>query len=129
MPKFKLPMKLVANTGKLVNNDEFLKLLITDKQSAGSSVPLELIASIAEAAPELEPEEFDVCPALLVHPAEDRWTPVEISRLFFDKLNCSKKIVMLDNAGHFPIEQPGMTQLENAVIEFLEEINSDYRKK
>lgn len=29
---------------------------------------------------------------------------------------------MLDNAGHFPIEQPGLQQLENSVTGFLNTI-------
>jgi len=120
-PTFEMPMKFVANTRKLVNDDRYLKLLVTDKHSAGATVPIELIASIAEAAPELEPEHFNICPALLVHSSEDRWTPVEISRLFFDRLNCPKKIVMLENAGHLPIEQPGLSQLEDSVMAFLKE--------
>lgn len=120
-PTFKMPMKLVANIRKLVNDEEYLKLLATDKHSAGATVPLELIASIAEATPQIEPEDFDICPTLLVHPSEDRWTPVEISRLFFDRLKSPKEIVMLENAGHLPIEQPGLSQLEDAVMTFLKE--------
>mgnify|MGYP001047538858 CR=1 FL=1 len=121
LPTLKIPMKFVANTRKLVNDEAILKLLITDKHSAGASVPLELIASIAEATPAIEPEAFTLCPALLVHPGVDRWTPVEVSRLFFDRLNCPKRIVMLENAGHFPVEQPGLSQMEEAVMEFLKE--------
>ncbi len=121
-PKMPIPMKLVANTRRLVNDEGILKLLITDKHSAGASVPLELIASIAEATPAIEPEDFNHCPALMVHPGEDRWTPVELSRLFFDRLNCPKELIMLENAGHFPIEQPGLSQMEEAVVTFLNKI-------
>ncbi len=121
-PTFKLPMRLVANVGKLVNDEEYLKILTSDKHSAGAIVPVELIATLVDANPEIEPENFDICPALLAHPRDDRWTPVRISRLFFDRLKCPKRIVMLENAGHFPIEQPGLSQLEDAVMEFIKDI-------
>ncbi len=121
-PTFKLPMKFVANTGKLVNDKEILKLLLSDKHSAGSSVPIELIATLTEAKPEIEPEDFNLCPVLLVHPEKDAWTPIEVSRLFFDKIKCEREITMLKNAGHFPIEQPGLTQLEESSIAFINKI-------
>jgi pimeloyl-ACP methyl ester carboxylesterase len=70
-------------------------------------------------SPAIEPEDFRRCPFLLVHPEKDRWTPVGLSRLFFDRLACDKKLVLLENAGHFPIEQPGIGQMEEAVLEFL----------
>jgi alpha-beta hydrolase superfamily lysophospholipase len=57
---------------------------------------------------------------LMLHPEDDRWTPVEVSRLFFDKIQALKKLRMLENAGHFPIESPGLQQLEEESINFIE---------
>ena len=71
------------------------------------------------AVPLIEPENFNICPVLLVHPEVDKWTPTEISRLFFDKIQSSKEIKILSNAGHFPIETPGLQQLEEMSIDFL----------
>src|SRR4051812_296462 len=45
------------------------------------------------------------CPVLLVHPAADRWTDVSISLPFFEGLRVPKRLVMLENAGHFPVEE------------------------
>lgn len=118
-PKLKVPMRLVANMGDIVNDKDYLKVLVSDKRSSGAAVSIEFITTLAEASPEIEPEDFDLCPVLLVHPAEDRWTPVEISRMSFDKLKCQKELVMLENAGHYPIEDPGLTQLEDSIMEFL----------
>lgn len=56
---------------------------------------------------------------LFVHPEIDEWNPFEISRLFFDKIQTAKKVVILKNAGHFPIELPGLNQLEVACIDFI----------
>lgn len=33
-----------------------------------------------------------------------------------------KECVILEGAGHFPIEQPGLNQLEVAVLRFLQQI-------
>ena len=63
----------------------------------------------------MAPEDFDACPVLLAHPAEDRWTPVQLSRTFFDRIRAPKQLVMLEGAGHFPVEQPGLDQLTDAV--------------
>jgi len=67
--------------------------------------------SFMEWHPDVEPEDFRTGRVLMVHPAEDRWTPLEISKPFFERIAATKQIVMLENAGHFPIEQPGLDQL------------------
>ena len=32
-----------------------------------------------------------------------------------------KRLVLLENAGHFPVEEPGVSQLRQALLEFLAE--------
>lgn len=124
VPGFPLPMKAVANMNALVNDAKLLKLMISDKTSAGATVPLGFIATMAVAAPAIEPDQFDRCPLLLVHPAADRWTPVRISQLFFDRLKCKKKLVLLENAGHLPVESPGLQQMEQAIVDFLSQFTA-----
>ena len=118
-PSMKLPMKAVANMKALVNDNSLLDFLVHDKTSAGSTVPVGLITSMTKAAPVIEPEHFERCPMLLVHPAEDRWVTVDLSRIFFDKLKCHKKVVLLENAGHLPLESPGLQQMEDAIVEYI----------
>ncbi|MGH1508504.1 alpha/beta hydrolase [Ralstonia solanacearum] len=81
--------------------------------------------SIFSVRPDIEPEDFDHCPLLLAHPGDDRWTSFESSRQFFDRIKGDKELVMLENCGHFPVEEPGITQLERASIRFLGEIASN----
>jgi alpha-beta hydrolase superfamily lysophospholipase len=122
----KIPMKLVANMKAIVNNKNLLDLLIKDKLSSGASVSVKFILTLLKAAPAIEPEGFNLCPLLLVHPEDDRWTPVDLSLLFFNRLKCKKKLFMLQNAGHFPVEEPGICQLEDYAVEFINElINKD----
>jgi pimeloyl-ACP methyl ester carboxylesterase len=56
----------------------------------------------------------------MVHPGEDRWTPLEISQPFFDRIAAPKELVVLEGAGHFPIEQPGLDQMVGAVGSLIE---------
>ena len=47
---------------------------------------------------------------------------LEASRPFFDRIKGPKELVMLENCGHLPIEEPGVTQLEEAVVGFLRKL-------
>ncbi|WP_433334285.1 hypothetical protein [Spirillospora sp. CA-294931] len=66
----------------------------------------------------MEPEDFTACPVLMAHPAADRWTPVRLSLPFFERLASPKRLVMLEKCGHLPVEDPGLTQLADALREF-----------
>ena len=68
---------------------------------------------------EIEANNFMKCPVLLVHPEKDYWTDVSLSRLFFDKISAEKELRLLHGAGHFPIEENGLKQLEEYCIAFM----------
>ena len=115
-----IPMKMVANMKAIVNNNEFLKLLINDKISSGARVPIRFITSMINYSPDVEPENFNNCPVLLVHPEYDKWTDLRLSKLTFDKFKCKKELKILEKVGHFPLEQPGLSQLEEYIVKFIE---------
>ena len=119
MPMLTLPMKAVANSRALANNEELLDLLIKDRTSAGARVPLALVASMSHTSPPVEPEQFSDKPVLLVHPQKDRWVDLRLSRFFFDRLACEKELVILEGAGHLPNELPGLEQMRTAMERFL----------
>ena len=118
MQRLKIPVKAVTNMNAIVNNDRVLSLLLQDKRGAGASVHLGFLCSMIESIPAVEPEAFEI-PLLLCHPEKDCWTPEWISRLFFARIRSAKELCTLKNAGHFPIEQPGITQLEESVVSFI----------
>lgn len=122
LPGLKIPMKAVAKMEALVNDEELLRLLMSDTTSAGSRLPVVFITSMISSHPEIEPEDFAAKPFLLVHPAEDKWVDVRLSRLFFDRLACPKRLVILPEAGHFPCEMPGLRIMKDTVIEFFSEV-------
>jgi alpha-beta hydrolase superfamily lysophospholipase len=90
--------------------------------SSGAKVTLEFIHGMLD--PDISPEakDFAKCPVLLVHPENDNWTDVSLSRLFFDDLSVRKELIMLPGAGHFPIEPRGLSVLENECRRFMDEI-------
>jgi len=119
LKRIKIPVKSVANMRKIVNHRELLKIMLRDSAGSGSSVSIKFLLSMMNMVPLTEPEDFAVCPVLMAHPGNDEWTPVDISRLFFDRLTNRKELVILDDAGHFPFSQPGIGQLEEACITFI----------
>jgi alpha-beta hydrolase superfamily lysophospholipase len=118
---FKIPIKMVTNMNGLVNNKNILKVLLKDKHGPGSNVDINFLLSMINYNPEVEPENFNDIPVLMVHPGKDLWTPVKVSDLFFNKIASEKKRVILDNAGHFPIEEPGLTQMESSIKAFIKQ--------
>ena len=119
-----LPMKSLANMKAIVNDKRMMKLLITDKTSSGSKVPVNFVTSLIGYKPKVEPEDFNI-PVLLVHPEKDKWTPVHVSMIFFERLKSKKELHILQNAGHFPIESPGINQLEKHVLKFIDSLCRD----
>src|SRR6185295_14078808 len=102
----RLPIKWFANMQALCNQPEVNRLLCNDPVAGGIHAPLRFMNSLFTIRPTIEPEAFDVCPVLLAQPAADRWTTLEASKPFFDRIKAPKELEMLENCGHFAIEQP-----------------------
>ncbi|XVQ09352.1 alpha/beta hydrolase [Spirillospora sp. CA-255316] len=111
----RVPIRLVARMNTIANDPGLVRLVARDRLGGGSRVSLGFIRSYLDSAPATEPEDFTACPVLLVHPAADRWTPVGLSRPFFDRIAAPKRLVLLDGAGHYPVEEPGIRQLADAL--------------
>lgn len=118
--RLRLPMRLVSKMTALANDPAALRVFLRDRTSAGNTVSVRFLDSYLNHRPALEPEEFDRCPVLLTQPARDRWTPLELSGPFVDRLTrVPTGTVLLDDAGHYPLEQPGLDQLVAAVTAFV----------
>lgn len=117
----KLPMRVVSKMYTLVNNEDALKVFLNDASSAGNWVSMRFLDSYMNYVPAVEPEDFSVCPILLAQPDKDAWTPFALSDIFLKRISKVKKtVVMLENAGHYPLEQPGLKQLEEAMAVFID---------
>ena len=122
----RMPMTAAGKMNALVNDKAALKACLADKTSAGKWVTMSFLASYMSYSPTIEPEDFDVCPILLTQPAQDRWTPLHLSELFLKRIKrVPLKVVMLENAGHYPLEQPGLSQMVNAIHEFCLSVTRD----
>lgn len=115
-----IPIKYVVNMKLIVNNKKMLQILLNDPLSSGAKVSVRFLASLISFKPKLEPEKFKI-PVLLAHPEKDHWTPVILSNIFFDKLKGPKEFKILKNAGHLPLESPGLQQLEKHISDFIEQ--------
>jgi len=117
--RIRMPMSLASKMYALVNDRSALKVCLRDKTSAGSWVSMKFLSSYVSYRPATEPEQFDVCPILLTQPAADRWTPLHLSDPLLNRIRrVPTQIMVLDNAGHYPIEEPGLTQMRDAVAAF-----------
>jgi alpha-beta hydrolase superfamily lysophospholipase len=114
-----LPMRYMSKMDRISNKPELSHLCATDPLGGGNWVPARFLRTLMYTAPDIEPEEFHVCPVLLTHPGVDRMTDISLSRRFFDRLACPKQMVVLEGASHMPTEHPGIDQLESAVLEFV----------
>lgn len=120
--RLRVPMRWVSKMRTLVNDRAAKKACYADRTSAGNSVSVAFLDSYLNYHPALTPEEFDVCPVLLTQPAADRWTPLELSEPFLRRITqVPVTTVMLENAGHYPLEQPGLDQMVEAVAAFCSE--------
>ena len=117
-----VPMALAGNMKAIANARPVVRAIIADRAAGGNWMPTGFLRTWLQTPPALAPELFDICPVLMAHPADDRWTKVEVSDRFFSRLGAEKRRVMLDGAGHFPIETPGRDQLDDAITGFANAI-------
>jgi alpha-beta hydrolase superfamily lysophospholipase len=115
----RMPMALASKMRALVNDKQALKACLADKTSAGKWVTMAFLASYMNYVPAMKPEDFDVCPILLTQPDQDHWTPLHLSELFLQRITrVPVKTLLLEGAGHYPLEQPGLDQLVVAAHNF-----------
>ncbi|MFL0431317.1 alpha/beta fold hydrolase [Kocuria palustris] len=79
----------------------------------GAEVPLGFLTSFMTYR-HVPPQKMRI-PVTLAHPARDAWTPVEISTRWLSRIAAPAELVMLRECGHFPIEDPGLADLVQAV--------------
>ncbi len=125
LDSFQIPVSMVSRMKLITNNLELTNLIIKDPLAARTKITLRLLRSFLNMKPMVEPEDFNFCPILLVHPELDPMTPFNLSESFYKRIKCMKRYVILEGAGHFPIEQPGLEQMKTAVISFINEIENN----
>lgn len=118
----KMRMKDASKMTALVNDPKCLDIMMNDVTSAGNSATLAFLYSYMTYQPDMEPEQFDVCPVLLTQPEKDRWTPQFLSDPFLDAI---KKVpvtkTILKNGSHYPIEAEALADLHRECLKFINE--------
>ncbi len=118
--KVKMKMEDASKMTALVNDPDCLKIMMEDTTSAGNSATLAFLYSYMTYQPELEPEQFDICPVLLTQPEKDRWTPQHLSDPFLDEIKkVPVKKAILKNGSHYPIEAEALTDLHRECLAFI----------
>lgn len=121
----KIPIKITTKMWAMANDPSFVEKLKKDRVGSGSWVYMKFLRTLFEAHPEKEPKDFSDCPLLFFQPEKDHIIPWEISEPFYNQLNCDKKVVFLKGCGHIPMEKPGIDQLKEAAIGYLEKVNKN----
>jgi alpha-beta hydrolase superfamily lysophospholipase len=114
-----LPPRLTAKMTRIANNPDLAQLCATDPLGGGATLRARFWRTLTSAAPPQQPEEFTCCPVLVAHAGADQMTDIALTRRFTDRLAAPTRFVELTGAGHFPVEQPGVSELVDAVSTFL----------
>ena len=114
----RVPIRLLANVRAIANDPALVDACISDPVGGGNRVPLSFLASWLRSARPVPPEWFTT-PVLLVHPGEDRWTLPHLSTRFLERVAGPTTYVELENCGHLPVEEPGLTATGEAIFAFL----------
>lgn len=113
-------MSRVAALSKMSRDPGLSRLCATDPRGGGAKVPLGLLTSFM-AYRHTPPEQMTRAPVTLAHPAQDAWTPVEVSTRWLRRVAAPADLVVLRECGHFPVEEPGLTDLVSAVLRVVDD--------
>lgn len=115
----KVKIDTILSLDGICNNDEILDRMLKDKHAAGNKVPLDFLRTLFH--PELpNPSTYSV-PLLLMHPEKDRWIDFSYSEQLYHHIQGRKRMVLIEGAGHFPIEAIGLSQIQLEMLKFMKE--------
>ena len=115
-----VPMGWTSNMTGIANERGLARSIARDRLAGGTWMPGRWVRGYLEAAPLVAPDEFDACPVVLAHPGEDRWTAMELSASYLRRITrVPTRLVVLEGAGHFPVEEPGHTELNRLLVDSL----------
>lgn len=119
--RVRVPMRWLADMAGMSRDHRLSLLCATDPRGGGGSAPLGFLAGWMNYV-HTAPESYRGAPVTLVAPAADDWTPAELSIRFLQRISAPTELVMLDNCGHFPIEEPGVSRLRDTMRTVLTQV-------
>ena len=117
-----VPMNAVANLRRMSRDRALSRLCAIDPRGGAARVPLGFLASYLRFAH--TPPERNRTPVTLLHPGRDAWTPIELSARVLSRAAGPAELVVLRECGHFPVEDPGVTDLVDAVAGLARRLHS-----
>ncbi|NKY58472.1 alpha/beta fold hydrolase [Nocardia flavorosea] len=124
--RLRVPIRWITHMDKMSLDPDLSRLCAADPLGGGARIPLGFLRSFVDYR-HAPPQEFTAAPVTLVHPAADQWTPPELSIRFLERIPARRETVLLDNCGHFPVEEPGVAQLAAALRAILAEASGSGR--
>ena len=125
--ELRVPIRWLIDMNNMSANPTLSRQCATDPKGGGARVPIGLLASYLNFQ-HTAPETFDAAPVTLLHPADDRWTPPELSIRFLERIKSSTSLVLLERCGHFPVEEPGLTQLADAMRSLCDRLITNHEQ-
>ncbi len=116
--RIRVPVRWLANVRAIANDPRLADACRRDPTGGGTRVPLAFLSSWLRSDRPVPPQRFGT-PLLLVHPAADRWTPASLSLEFLQQVAGPTAYVELANCGHFPVEEPGISAMHDAILDFI----------
>lgn len=116
----RIPISWVARLSRMSRNPRLSRICTMDPRGGGVRVPLGFLTSYL--AYRHTPPEQMLTPVTLAHPAKDAWTPLEISTRWLRRVAAPAEVAVLRECGHFPVEDPGLGDLVDAVTRVLERV-------
>lgn len=116
-----LPIAAVAKLSRMSRSPGLAKLCAADELGGGATVSLGFLASYLRHTPQLP----DDTPVTLLHPEKDAWTPIGISEGTLAKLRGRTEVVVLRECGHFPVEEPGISDMLGKIRGIVAELSAN----
>lgn len=116
--RVRVPIRWLADMRNMSSDPGLSALCAADPRGGGGRVPLGFLSSWMNYA-HTRPEDYVAAPVTLVAPAADLWTPAELSLRVLQRISAPTSTVMLENCGHYPIEEPGLSQLRDTLLAVL----------
>lgn len=113
LARLRIPVRWVADLSRMSRDRGLAALCARDPRGGGALVPLGFLASYLRFRH--TPPARSGTPVVLVQPARDTWTPAALSLPALEGRRGPARVVMLRECGHFPVEEPGLTDLVRAV--------------
>ena len=111
LARIMIPMRWVANFRRMSRNPQLSALCARDPLGGGAQIPLGFLASFLRYQ-----HTPPTVPVHLAHPQCDAWTPPHLSMDTLATMPQPAGCTLLQECGHFPIEEPGVSELINAVM-------------